>query len=51
MAVPNIIMVFVMAGVVADGTQHYVYDGNINEEYEEEIPTLEDKSVFLRKKA
>ena len=51
MAIPNIIMVFVMTGMVAKETQHYVYDGNIDEEYKEEIHTLEEKSAFLRKKA
>ena len=51
MAIPNIIMVFVMAGVVAKGTEYYVYGGHIDEPQHDEIPTLEDKSVFLRKKA
>ena len=51
MAIPNIIMVFVMAGVVAKGTEYYVYGGHIDEPQHDEIVTLEDKSVFLRKKA
>ncbi len=51
MAIPNIIMVLVMTGVVAKETQHYVYDGNIEEECSDTVPTLEEKSVFLRKTA
>lgn len=51
MSIPNILMVLVMTGVVAKETQHYVYDGNIEEECKEPIPTLEEKSVFLRKTA
>ena len=51
MSIPNIIMVLVMTGMVAKETQHYVYDGNIEEECSDEIPTLEEKSVFLRKTA
>lgn len=51
MAIPNIIMVLLMAGTVAKETQHYVYDDNIDEVDETPIHTLEDKSVFLRKKA
>lgn len=51
MAIPNIIMVILTTGMVAKETQHYVYDGNIDEVCEEEIHELEDKSVFLRKKA
>ncbi len=51
MAIPNIIMVLLMAGIVAKETKHYVYDGNIDEELDCELHVLEDKSVFLRKKA
>ena len=50
MAIPNIIMVLLCTGMVAKETQHYVYDGNIEEEYDHETPTLEEKSVFLRTK-
>ena len=51
MAIPNIIMVLLCTGMVAKETQHYVYDGNIDEEYDHHAPTLEEKSVFLRNKA
>ena len=51
MALPNILMVILCAGMVAKETQHYVYDGNIDEPLDEPIPTVEDKSAFLRKKA
>ena len=51
MALPNILMVFLMAGIVGKETQHYVYDGNIDEEVDDKIHTLEDQSVFVRKKA
>jgi alanine or glycine:cation symporter, AGCS family len=51
MAIPNIIMVILCTGMVAKETKHYVYDGNIDETCEDEIPELEEKSVFLRKKA
>lgn len=51
MALPNIVMVFLMTGMVAKETQYYVYEGNIEEVYEEKIHTLEERSVFLRKKA
>ena len=51
MALPNILMVFLCAGMVGKETQHYVYDGNIDEEVEDSVPELEEKSVFLRNKA
>ena len=51
MALPNILMVFLMAGIVGKETQHYVYDDNIDEEVDDKIHTLEDQSVFVRKKA
>ncbi len=38
MALPNIILVFLAAGTVAKETQHYVYDGNIDEECNDPIP-------------
>lgn len=51
MALPNILMVILCTGMVARETKHYVYDGNIDEQCIEKAPTLEEKSVFLRKKA
>ena len=38
MALPNIILVFLVAGTVGKETQHYVYDGNIDEECTDPIP-------------
>ena len=38
MAVPNCIAVVVLSGVIAKGTQHYVYDGNLDEWDETPIP-------------
>ena len=43
MAVPNIIMVLLLSGLIAKETKHYVYDGNIDEVYDAEIPVVEDK--------
>ena len=51
MAIPNIIMVLLCTGMVAKETQHYVYDGNIDEEDSHHAPTLDEKSAFLRNKA
>lgn len=43
MAIPNIIMVLLLSGMIARETKHYVYDGNLNEPFEEEIPVIETK--------
>ena len=43
MAVPNIIVVLLLSGVIARETKHYVWDGNLDEEYTEEIPIVETK--------
>lgn len=51
MALPNIVMVVLCTGMVAKETQHYVYDDHLDEEANDPIPHLEEKSVFLRKKA
>ena len=51
MALPNIAIVFLCAGMVGKETQYYVYEGHIDEQVEEEVHELEEKSVFLRKKA
>ena len=39
MAVPNCIAVLALGGVIVKGTQHYVYDGNLDEVDTAEIPT------------
>ena len=51
MALPNILMVLLCAGMVGKETQHYVYDGNIDEELRADIHELPEHSVFTRKKA
>lgn len=43
MAVPNIIMVLLLSGLIARETRHYVYEGNIDEKVTDKIPVLENK--------
>ncbi|WP_165056639.1 MULTISPECIES: sodium:alanine symporter family protein [unclassified Adlercreutzia] len=43
MAVPNIIMVLLLSGLIARETRHYVYEGNLGELDETPIPQLESK--------
>lgn len=43
MAIPNLIAVLALSGVIAKETKHYVYDGNIEEVYDVEIPVIESK--------
>lgn len=43
MAIPNCIAVLVLSGIIAKETQHYVYDGNLDEVYDAEIPVVESK--------
>lgn len=38
MALPNIILVFLMTGLVAKETQYFVHEGHIDEEVHEEVP-------------
>lgn len=42
MAVPNCIAVLVLGGVIAKGTQHYVYDKNLDEVDGDPIPQLDE---------
>lgn len=42
MAVPNCIAVLALGAVIVQGTQHYVYDGNLDEVDEEPIPLASD---------
>ena len=39
----NIIMVLALSGLIARETQHYIYDGNLDEVCEDEIPVIESK--------
>jgi len=43
MAIPNCIAVLALGGVIAAGTKHYVYGGNLEEVDETPIPTIERK--------
>ncbi len=43
MAVPNIIMVLLLSGLIARETKHYIYDDNLDEEFKEEIPVVASK--------
>lgn len=43
MAVPNIIVVLVLSGLIARETKHYVWEKNLDERDESDIPMLEGK--------
>ncbi len=43
MAVPNIIVVLALSGMIARQTRHYVYEGHLDETDESPIPQLEGK--------
>ena len=43
MAVPNIVVVLALSGMVARETRHYVWDGNLDEADETPIPQLDGK--------
>ena len=43
MAIPNIIVVLLLSGMIARETRHYVYDGNLDEADDTPIPQLEGK--------
>jgi AGCS family alanine or glycine:cation symporter len=43
MAVPNIIGVLLLSGMIARETKHYVYDGNLDEQDTNPIPQLANK--------
>ena len=43
MAIPNIIAILLVSGLIARETKHYVYDGNLDEPFDEPIPTVEGK--------
>lgn len=43
MALPNIVCVLLLSGMIAKKTKHYVYDGNLDETDTTEIPQLTDK--------
>ena len=43
MAVPNIIAILLLSGMIARETKHYVYEDNLEEVYDEPIPVVESK--------
>jgi len=43
MAIPNVIAVLALSGVIWKGTKHYIYDGNLDERDETEIPQYDEK--------
>ena len=43
MALPNIVAILLLSGLVARGTRHYVYDGCLDEVDEDPIPVVESK--------
>ena len=43
MAVPNIIVVLLLSGIVARETKHYVWEDNLDEECADEIPVVKTK--------
>ncbi len=43
MVLPNIIMVLLLSGLIYRETKHFVYDGNLMEKVEEELPLYESK--------
>ena len=43
MAIPNIIAILLISGLISRETKHYVYDGNLDESFDEPIPTVEGK--------
>ena len=43
MAVPNIIAVLLVSGLIAKETRHYVYEDHLDEYFDEPIPVVENK--------
>lgn len=41
MAIPSIIVILLLSGMIARETKHYVYDGNLDEEYGEPVPRVD----------
>ena len=42
MALPNIVVVLMLSGLIARETRHYVWDGNLDEKLSEPTPLMED---------
>ena len=45
MAIPNIIVILLLSGMIARETRHYVYDGNLDEEYGEPVPRVKGSQL------
>ena len=43
MAIPNIIAILLLSGLISRETKHYVYDDNLDEEDDREIPVVASK--------
>ena len=41
MAIPNIIVVLLLSGMIARETRHFVYEGHLDEEYAEPVPVVD----------
>ena len=41
MAIPNIIVILLLSGMIARETKHFVYDHHLDEEYAEPVPTVD----------
>ena len=41
MAIPNIIVILLLSGMIARETKHYVHDGHLDEEYAEPVPRVD----------
>ena len=45
MAIPNIIVILLLSGMIARVSWHYVYDGNLDEEYGEPVPRVKGSQL------
>ncbi len=43
MVLPNIIMVLLLSGMIYRETKHFIYDGNLDERVDEELPVYDSK--------
>jgi AGCS family alanine or glycine:cation symporter len=43
MAIPNIILVLLLSGEIAQATRYYIYEDHLDESFDEEIPVVESK--------
>lgn len=43
MAIPNIVMILLLSGMIARETRYYVYEGHLDETVDEDVPTIMSK--------